>query len=375
MQQAVKESALEAALPALQNREPLDLEAAYKVRDASMLCSLYMHSSLAQRSSVLITAKASSCARNPCSDPDCPMMAVMRSQASTSRGPSRVCYGNRFERNTPGSRAAAAGDEGGDGLLGGADTWQLVIHHHKGSSRGAAGQVLQLTDLGERLLLSAWEDWGRPVVLLYGGEEDCEAMYLDDSGQPFTDPTLRRWWQHLERRLCPGLSLPALHKLRHVFVTDRQADPTGTPGPEMGAAARGMLHSPAQWTSGPYDLGRERRQMQQYAADMAEYRAHKMQRLAPPPPSAQEQQQQYAAGAGAMGTTTPFPAMHQQLGGAEEEEEGGGEEQQQWWAAEGLDGADEREEGFTGAGAEQGEQAEQEGEGWGGEGGFDDGCY
>jgi hypothetical protein len=69
-----------------------------------------------------------------------------------------------------------------------------------------------------------------------------------------------------------------VHDLRHIFVTDRQSDPSA-PGPSMESAARGMLHSSRMWLSGPYDLGRERRQVEERAADMAQYRQHKLQRL------------------------------------------------------------------------------------------------
>jgi hypothetical protein len=67
-----------------------------------------------------------------------------------------------------------------------------------------------------------------------------------------------------------------VHDLRHIFVTDRQSDPSA-PGPGTEAAARGMLHSSRMWTSGPYDLGRERRQVEERAEGMQAYRQHRLQ--------------------------------------------------------------------------------------------------
>jgi hypothetical protein len=69
-----------------------------------------------------------------------------------------------------------------------------------------------------------------------------------------------------------------MHQVRHAFVTYRQEDPSA-PGPSMADAARGMLHTPAMWTHGPYDKRRDQRQMQEHAAGMAAFSAHLHQQL------------------------------------------------------------------------------------------------
>lgn len=109
-----------------------------------------------------------------------------------------------------------------------------------------------------------------------------------------------------------------VHELRHVFVTDRQSDPSA-PGPSMEAAARGMLHSSRMWTNGPYDLGRERRQVEQRAADMVQYRRHRL---------AQARGEGAGPGAGAGGGSGAAASAGEQ-GGSEGEGREAEEDEQQ----------------------------------------------
>lgn len=169
--------------------DPLPLDVALKVRDASMLCTTYGHSCLAQRGEVLITAKASSYSSTPCTDPACPLTAVgLPSQLSGSAAGSKqqCCFGNRFERGA----STSSGSQ---------QQWLLVLPHHKGARRGREGQVLVLCDAQEVALLEIWHLRGRPVVLLQQGEESTEQAYLDDTGAPFTQYTLGVWWTRTHR--------------------------------------------------------------------------------------------------------------------------------------------------------------------------------
>jgi hypothetical protein len=166
----MKQAAL-AALEAEQDHDLLSYEVALKVRDASMLCTAFGHSSLAQRGQVLIDTKAMAYSSNRCSDPSCQAVAA-------------GCKGNRFEVYTSS----------------GAECVQIVLCHHKGGSRGVMGTVLQLTDPAELQLLHGWEERGRPVIadLAPDGEMYCN-MYLSNAGEPFNQSSLCEWWRDLHR--------------------------------------------------------------------------------------------------------------------------------------------------------------------------------
>ncbi|KAL6745309.1 hypothetical protein V8C86DRAFT_37221 [Haematococcus lacustris] len=164
-QEKVKDVALE-ALGSFGPGEQLPTKVARVVRDASMLCTGFGHSSLAQRSQVMVTAKASQHAITPCGMPNCPGMAG-------------GCKGNRFEYD--GATAA----------------WRLVVPHSKNSSKGVPGIVLPLTDTKEVKLLEAYECQARPVLLGQIGTHEhlVEAMYLNNKGQPYTIESLAMWWR------------------------------------------------------------------------------------------------------------------------------------------------------------------------------------
>lgn len=68
-----------------------------------------------------------------------------------------------------------------------------------------------------------------------------------------------------------------LHQLRHIFITDRQDDPTAA-GPSKAAAAAAMLNSPAQWDA-KYDDRFKRRYMVESTQGMAAYRAEKLRKV------------------------------------------------------------------------------------------------
>lgn len=155
-----------------------DPVSACMVRDACMLCTLFGYSSLAQRSEVLCAAKASQHAQTACSNSEPPC-------------PDPNCRGVRFECNT--------------------GAWQLVVPHHKGTSRGMAGQVLRMQDAQVMKLLTLYEKYARPS-LLWGPDsvlagidgDDAEsgmplAMFVTGTGQAYTDQSLGEWWRQLHK--------------------------------------------------------------------------------------------------------------------------------------------------------------------------------
>ncbi|KAL6748733.1 hypothetical protein V8C86DRAFT_2442793 [Haematococcus lacustris] len=168
-----------------------------------MLCTGFGHSSLAQRSQVMVTAKASQHAITPCGMPNCPGMA-------------RGCKGNRFEYD--GATAA----------------WRLVVPHSKNSSKGVPGIVLPLTDTKEVKLLEAYECQARPVLLGQIGTHEhlVEAMYLNNKGQPYTIESLATWWRRTYKSNQAPWPFVPFHELRNVFITDRLDNPD-MPGPSI----------------------------------------------------------------------------------------------------------------------------------------------
>ena len=131
-----------------------------------MLCTLFGHSSLAQRGSVLCSAKACQYAEQPCVDPQC--------------AAPRVCKGNGFKPGPDGRPC------------------KLVVIHHKTSNRGGGGQVLLLTDQGEIQLLWQWEAHGRPV-LTCGMDGGVTAMFVQENGNPFTPTSISTWFKDCHR--------------------------------------------------------------------------------------------------------------------------------------------------------------------------------
>ena len=131
-----------------------------------MVAALYGHSSKAQRASVLCSVKASQHAGSGCADPRCVARAA-------------GCMGNTYTTSEQGNM-------------------QMVVNHHKTSSRGSPGLVLSITSPKEVDLLQLWELYGRPVVLC-GKEEDTGHMFLTKGGQPFTDNSFIHWWTQLHR--------------------------------------------------------------------------------------------------------------------------------------------------------------------------------
>ena len=169
-QQDLKERALHAVAVSTEGgtllaRQMLPPSLAMLVRDASMVSVAFGHSSFAQRSETIITAKASSHANSACSRPDCAFAG---------------CRGNRFECM------------GGSSAMG-ADQWQLVVPH----SKSGQGTVLRLRDPEEVQLLQIYQSRGRPTLLVNGDQE--QAMYVTANGLPFTQQTLPQWWRELHR--------------------------------------------------------------------------------------------------------------------------------------------------------------------------------
>ncbi|KAL6745304.1 hypothetical protein V8C86DRAFT_2446352 [Haematococcus lacustris] len=239
-QEKVKDVALE-ALGSFGPGEQLPTKVARVVRDASMLCTGFGHSSLAQRSQVMVTAKASQHAITPCGMPNCPGMAG-------------GCKGNRFEYD--GATAA----------------WRLVVPHSKNSSKGVPGIVLPLTDTKEVKLLEAYECQARPVLLGQIGTREhlVEAMYLNNKGQPYTIESLAMWWRRTYKSNQAPWPFVPFHELRNVFITDRLDNPD-MPGPSIQAAAQAMLNSPAQWAAS-YDMNKRQRLGKEAQATMPLYR-------------------------------------------------------------------------------------------------------
>ncbi|KAL6745769.1 hypothetical protein V8C86DRAFT_2445896, partial [Haematococcus lacustris] len=252
-QEKVKDVALE-ALGSFGPGEQLPTKVARVVRDASMLCTGFGHSSLAQRSQVMVTAKASQHAITPCGMPNCPGMAG-------------GCKGNRFEYD--GATAA----------------WRLVVPHSKNSSKGVPGIVLPLTDTKEVKLLEAYECQARPVLLGQIGTHEhlVEAMYLNNKGQPYTIESLAMWWRRTYKLDNPDM-----------------------PGPSIQAAAQAMLNSPAQWGAS-YDMNKRQRLGKEAQATMPLYRKAMLQ-ASPKPLS---NMAEGLAGVGQLGQA-------QQEGGVEE---------------------------------------------------------
>lgn len=153
-----------AALGLLRRRPtgPYTLEEARLLRDASMLCTLLMHSSMAQRTQVAIEVKASRFASEACARPGC-----LASQAGK-------CRGTRFERISN-------------------SKWRLIIPHWK-SSGSRPGPILEITDQGEVTLLDGYERLGRPA-LERGAQPRKTAMYLTTRGCEFNQPTMSNWWR------------------------------------------------------------------------------------------------------------------------------------------------------------------------------------
>ncbi|KAJ9534185.1 hypothetical protein QJQ45_007005 [Haematococcus lacustris] len=204
-QEKVKDVALE-ALGSFGPGEQLSTKVARVVRDASMLCTGFGHSSLAQRSQVMVTAKASQHAITPCGMPNCPGMAG-------------GCKGNRFEYD--GATAA----------------WRLVVPHSKNSSKGVPGIVLHLTDTKEVKLLEAYECQARPVLLGQIGTHEhlVEAMYLNNKGQPYTIESLAMWW-------------------RRTYNGEYQPIVSGTPPNAHPAAQLAQAEQPEQFRSPAFAL-------------------------------------------------------------------------------------------------------------------------
>ena len=71
-------------------------------------------------------------------------------------------------------------------------------------------------------------------------------LLVNSQGQPFDTNSWGKWWMALQLR--HGAPLPHLswHQLRHMFCTDRQANP-GIPGPSPEGAAMLMNNTPKQW--------------------------------------------------------------------------------------------------------------------------------
>lgn len=116
-QQGLKEEALRLARVEMWEDDNTKIShmTALKVRDASMLCTLFGHSSLVQRGQLLVSAKCSKFATTPCMRPNCP-------------GQGR-CNGNTFVASDPEEPHQAD---------------MLSIPHHKTENKGIRGMTLML---------------------------------------------------------------------------------------------------------------------------------------------------------------------------------------------------------------------------------------
>lgn len=116
-QQGLKDDALRLARAELWEDEYTGIShrTTLKVRNASMLCTLFGHSSLVQRGQLLVSAKCSKFATTPCIRPNCP-------------GQGR-CHGNTFVASDP--EEAHQPD-------------MLSIPHHKTGHKGIRGMTLML---------------------------------------------------------------------------------------------------------------------------------------------------------------------------------------------------------------------------------------
>lgn len=111
------------------------------VRDASMLCTAFGHSSLAGRPSNLCTPKTSDASNGACNNRSCQVPG---------------CKGNTFKKFIAGSS---------DGTECSPTHYELHLTHHKTSSRGVGPMVLTFDDPGVVELLHMYEEYARPVIL------------------------------------------------------------------------------------------------------------------------------------------------------------------------------------------------------------------
>jgi hypothetical protein len=144
----VLDTCLDAAVEQL-SRGSLTRSTARDVRDACMLAMCVGHVGLTVRISVVRTVKASMFAATKCSRQDCPKAHI--SPQSQSR-----CCGNRLEELPhPNAGAHEEQEEA---------RYQLVLPHHKTSSRGISMPAISIQSAKLTTLLNVWQAHARPQV-------------------------------------------------------------------------------------------------------------------------------------------------------------------------------------------------------------------
>ena len=152
----------------------LSLASALAVRDASMGCFGMGHTALSQRGSVLWSIKAPQYAQQPCRHQNCPMPGT--------------CCGNLLQRIARRRQDMPQGCP--------VPTYQLVVPHHKNSTRGGAqvGSAIFMTDAKEIELMDIYLAHARPTLTFVEGDEAVESLFVKHSGQPFDDSGISSWW-------------------------------------------------------------------------------------------------------------------------------------------------------------------------------------
>jgi hypothetical protein len=211
------------ALRAIDGEMPASTATARLVMGTCMLCMLYGHTSMAQRSSAVLTAKASMYATTKCQHPTCFGLGK--------------CHGNRFVK-----------------LPGGG--FSISLPHYKSQGETAPGVVVAIKDADEAKLLHSWE--GTYRGLLVDQDEPPEnavqlQFFQPFALTPFTESGLCHWFKEMQRKhTAPWLpSVITPHQLRDAAVAYSRANPDEV-DPE--AAAKLMGHSSAQWAT--YDKGK-----------------------------------------------------------------------------------------------------------------------
>ena len=206
---------------------PLAWESAVLVRDAAMVVTAMGHTALMHRGSVLLSIKASSFAATPCPKGDkCPAAGL--------------CYGNRVERVAEGAGQRPFSSPYTS--LPQPSQLQLVLPHHKTSSRGVAGVALPFTCPLACQLLEAYERRARPVLAFVadGGRPrkrgrgaagaaalgvEEEALFVDDHGRSFTSESLCNWWKKVHRCVMSEGVMPGRRVLACMHAPLHHTDP------------------------------------------------------------------------------------------------------------------------------------------------------
>jgi hypothetical protein len=235
----------------------ISLSSALDVRDAAMLAMAVGHVGPTIRLSIIMSLRTQLYPDLPCS------LAVC-----TFPG----CKGNRLHRRPP-----PPGPPGQDALtITPSSDLELIVHHHKTSSRGKAYPPVPILSPKLHKLLNVWEMLGRPKVVdaaqaTNPNYKDPATLFLTDKGRAYK--SLSKWSNkvHLNNGAYPGQARPTLNDYRTIMVTDRLENPDRA-GPSNDGAAILMGTSVAQWHASYWKTKRSTLATRA-AGDMANYRA------------------------------------------------------------------------------------------------------